>query len=575
MLDILFVIPSKKPTLREESGGTLLLCTILRQNGINTDIYRYFEADSDGGFSDFVEQTAANILSRNPTIVSFYCRCDCFLANIRIAERLKAQRQDLIIIFGGPQADASSLETIREIPWVDYCSSGEGETTIYPLVSSLLGGEDVSDICGLTYKNKDGNIIRTPRPALIPDLDKNPDIDYSIVPDSIMGADKNSEIHIEVGRGCPFNCAYCSSSIFWQRTFRLKSINKIVEEIAFFHRVHGFNRFLLNHDLFTANKKRVLEFCKALKDNNLNIKWICSARVDTLDEETICAMADSGLHEVFLGIETGSPRIQKAAHKNIKRDDVLRVTKLLVKHNIRAVSSFMYGFPDETEEDLEQTLQLAYDVYKNGIGRLQFHLCAILPGTEYYSLYKDSLVFATTQSNIVGDFGLAENYDFVRSHPDLFPYYYEYSSPLRDKCANLDKFMPVCIGLYDIMLTLDEDKFKGLRLFDLYLAFRSANESLIAKEQITSVTTDNYVQLVCNYLSTLYDEEDVTKLREIFTFANDMNAMSKDKQMVMNVRSYNADLKAYHEKKSLSQIAIKPVMVYFRKQNGQISYVIK
>ena len=367
MCDVLFVVPSMSPSVRAESGGTLLLATILKENGITPDIYRFHEADLTLPFNNFIDATAENILKRKPKIVSFYCRCDCFLANIKIAQLLKSKSKDIIIVFGGPQADASSKEIAELLPYVDYTCCGEGETTIYPLMNALLHNEDTSSIQGLTYKNKDGVVIKNPRPALFPNLDELPDIDYSLIPDSILRASPNTDILIDVGRGCPFNCAYCSTSYFWQRTFRLKSPQKIADEISYLHQKYGYKKFTFSHDLFTANKKKVIEFCNELKHRKLDITWSCSSRVDTLDESTIAAMAECGLDSIFIGIETGSPKIQKLAHKHIKRDDVINVARLLTKYKIKTIASFMYGFPEETEEDLEDTLRLAYDIHVLGV----------------------------------------------------------------------------------------------------------------------------------------------------------------------------------------------------------------
>jgi len=142
MSDVLFVVPQYKASLRDEFSGTLLLATILKQNNIDVDIYRFYKADKSLGFHSFVKETADNIISQKPKIVSFYCRCDCYLTDIIIAKRIKEFLPDTYIVFGGPQADVSAYDTLNEIPWVDFCCRGEGETTIYPLFSALLNDKD-------------------------------------------------------------------------------------------------------------------------------------------------------------------------------------------------------------------------------------------------------------------------------------------------------------------------------------------------------------------------------------------------------------------------------------------------
>lgn len=111
-MDVLFVVPSRGPQLHEEFGGTLLLATILKKQGLSVKIHRFYEVDHSGGFFDFVNQTASSVLSNAPKIVSFYCRCDCYLSNIMIAKRIKEEKPDTYIVFGGPQADASARDSL-------------------------------------------------------------------------------------------------------------------------------------------------------------------------------------------------------------------------------------------------------------------------------------------------------------------------------------------------------------------------------------------------------------------------------------------------------------------------------
>ena len=564
MCDVLFVVPSMKAIVREESTGTLLLATILKENKINTDIYRFHQADLTLPFEDFISDTVENILKINPKIVSFYCRCDCFLADIILAKKLKEANSNLKIVFGGPQADASSKEVITLLPFVDYCCSGEGETTIFPLMDAILKGEDVSHVRGLTYKDSSGNIKTTPRAELIKNLDELTDIDYSLVPESIMSAENNPHILMDVGRGCPFGCAYCSSSFFWQRTFRLKSPKKIVSEIEELHHKYGYKRFVFSHDLFTANKKKVLEFCKEIKERNLHITWVCSSRVDTLDEETIKAMADSGLTSVFLGLETGSARIQKLIHKNILREDVINIVSLLMKYNVKVTASFMYGFPEETEEDLEDTLRLVYDIHKLGVRTYQFHLLTILPCTEYYETYKNQLTFAATQSNIVGNFGVEENRDFIEKHLPLFPFYFEYSSDLRDKFKHLSNHILTIFDIYRQMTILDKERFSEMSFIKLYGDFIEANKEFLS-ENSSDKEVSKY-ELGFNYLSTVYSHSDVEKLREIFKFHKDSSAFRQDSKLTNDVRNYSVDIGAVSGKKSLNEIKERATIVFFRKQ---------
>lgn len=573
MSKVLFVVPVLKPTFEEECLGTLLLATILKQNGIDVDIYRFYESDPDAGFDAFVENSVNNINDKEPCIVSFYCRGDCYLANIIIAKRLKEYNPNICIVFGGPQADVASKATIEQIPWVDYCCSGEGETTVVPLFSALLKGEDVTSVKGLTYRDKDKGVVSNPRPELICDLDTLPFIDYSFVPCEILDGIKenNSGLVLDVGRGCPFNCAYCSTSLFWQRRFRLKSSERIIAEMKELNEMLGTTVFGFEHDLFTANKKRIYEFCRVLKESNLNIKWTCSSRADTIDEELIKEMASAGLTAIFLGIETGSDRMQKLIHKKLNIEKTIEVVKCLVDNKVKVTASFMYGFPEETYEDIEATLQMAYTLKKLNISAFQFHLCSIFPGTEYFRVYKDKMVWAETVSDHTGNFGVKENLDFVRNHKEVFPFYYEYQSELRTRLNGLEKTALIFINLYDSLNKYDPEKISGRRMIDLYLDFKDANAELINNLESYKACKEQEEKLVSNYLDVIYEKEQADTLKEILAFLRELQIIKRKTGNVADIKMYNIDIDDVLKEKQLCEIKKIPSVVYINKTGKKIS----
>ncbi len=577
MSEVLFVSPTSERKLTHECEGTLLLATILKEKGIDADIYRFYEADSQSGFEAFVNDTAKNILSRNPKIVSFYCRCDCFLTDIRIAEKIKAANSEITIVFGGPQADAVSAELLSVIKSVDYCCSGEGEETVYPLFSGILNGTDVTATEGLTYRNEQGKAVTNKRPQLRKCLDDISFTDYSFIDDETIryAVANNLQFPLEVGRGCPYNCAYCSTSLFWQRKFRIKSPRRIIEEIIRVKEKYGITRFSFQHDLFTANKKSVLEFCSQLKENSLDIKWVCSSRTDTIDAEMIEAMVSAGLTGIYFGIETGSPRMQDIIHKKLDIQHVVDVCRLLVDKNVSVTASFIYGFPEETEEDLEQTLQLISELKAMGVKYFQLHLCAMFPGTEYYDKYKNELVFADVYSDQVSDFGVRENYDYICEHKNLFPFYYEYHNEFRDRFAHLREYGLKCISLFDDLKAFDREKFSHKTLTEFYLEVTDASKADIESAQRGERPLLSMSELANNYLPTAgFDETQLAKLQEYYRFVEDSNSIHKIEGDVTEIKNYAADISAFRSKKSLSEIEMKPSMVIFRKVGKKVTMVV-
>ncbi len=576
MVDILFVVPVYEPIVSKDCNGTVLLATILKEKGMDVNIYRYYETKSTSDFWEFVEESARNILAREPKIVSFYCRSDCYLMNIRVAERIRNLNPEIHIVFGGPQADTSAIETIKRIPYVDYCCCGEGETTVFPLFYGLINNNDVSGIPGLTYRNAEGNVISNPRPDMIGNLDELPFDDYSFIPNEFKNRaiEENRSFHIDVGRGCPYNCAYCSTSVFWKRKFRMKSSERIIQEMIRAEKELGVDKFVLEHDLFTANKNKVLEFCKILKEKGFNKSWTCSSRADTIDKETIEEMASVGLKRIYMGIETGSPRMQKLTHKNLDLDIAIETIKTLQKNNVGVTASFIYGFPEETEEDVEQTLQFAYRLLQMGVNKIQFHLCTIFPGTEYYNTYIDSLVLSETATDAVDTFGLEENREFIKANKEIFPSFFEYRSELRDKLFGLSKVIKTVFELYTKLRECDPEKFCDMRLIDLFFDFKKANKVIDENLGIYD-HQNNELELVRNYLSTIYGKEDLEVLCGGFAFYRDLKDINKNANDHMEVKLYDIDVAAFDKGTPISQIKKMPVMVYIKKADNKISYVVK
>ena len=565
MLDVLFVVPSKSRSLTESFSGTLLLSTILKNNNINVGIYHFYETREQKDFSGFIKESAENILSKCPKIVSFYCRCDCYLANILIAKEIKEKAPEVFTVFGGPQTDASAENTMKEIPWVDFCCCGEGETTVTPLFSALINGGDYTNVKGLVYRNAEGSIVQNPKPELIKELDLIPYTDYSFIPkENIELAVKNNiNFPVDVGRGCPFNCKYCSTSLFWERRFRIKSPKRIVEEMVRVYNTYSIKYFNFEHDLFTAKKSSVLEFCKELEKTGIDFTWICSSRVDTLDEEMIDAMAKCGCVWVYLGVETGSERMQKIISKNLKISDVKNVCKLLCDRGIYVTASFMYGFPEESEEDIEATLQLVYELYALGVKEFQYHLCAIMPGTPYYNEYADRLSFSESFSDQVEDFGVKESADFVKEHISLFPFYYEYKSEIREKYENLDLFAGDCIIICDLTEKLLPKSFRNKSISQIFFKLR---ELYTGKEK-----ENNSFSVARNYFSAVLSEELFSKMSAVIDYYGDFQKLSEDKDFSADIKSYKVDINGINKGLGLDEIEARETMVYFARKNGVLS----
>jgi hypothetical protein len=156
--------------------------------------------------------------------------------------------------------------------------------------------------------------------------------------------------------------------------------------------------------------------------------------VDCITEDLVLKMKESGMTEIELGIETGSKRMQKLINKNLDLEKARHMIDFLLKNKIYVSLFFMYGFPDETEEDLNQTLELAFDLVDRGVQKVSMFFCRFNPTTAITEQYLDRLVLDTDVTALHrGVNGYWEELDMIRQNRELFPFLYHLHTPVRDR----------------------------------------------------------------------------------------------------------------------------------------------
>ncbi|KLU62614.1 biotin synthase [Peptococcaceae bacterium CEB3] len=375
--------------------NVLSLAAALQKENYDVSILDYNYASQSGNLVVKENNIDENLdamtdlaLSYGADLIGLNCICSNYHIFLDLGRRIKLKRPHVKLFLGGPQASITAEETLKACPFVELIGIGECERNICSIVNYLSGKIEPNNIPGIAYR-KNGQVVRNAEGALILDFEDLPKLNYYLLP----YMDKLEEVDIEGGRGCPFSCKFCSTKTFWKRRFRLKDLNLIIDEIKELKKNYGIKHYNFIHDLFTANKAKILEFCDMLVENNLNIIWTCNSRLDTIDEEIMIRLKEAGCYLVFFGIETGSPRMQKIISKDLDLTELLPKVKMLQKHKIKLVLSFIYGFPEETIEDVRATLSTIRQLQKLNVKVIQIHRFTVLSGTEYYYKYRDKLKF--------------------------------------------------------------------------------------------------------------------------------------------------------------------------------------
>ena len=236
---------------------------------------------------------------------------------------------------------------------------GEGEKTFQRIVA----GEPPENIPGVFFPDRP-----FVPPEIYEDLDEVPLPAYECMPDfttylcppgGIRGTwFKRGSPIIMSGRGCPYNCTFCSTRLMFGRRVRRRSVGSVMEEIRHLHHQYGVEAVYFYDDTFNVQRPWVEEFCDTLLSEPYRLTWACQIRVNLFDPELGRVMKKAGCIQADVGVESGSPRVLEAINKNETVEQIEQAFAACHQVGIRPMGNFLVGCPDETWEDVEQTKAL-------------------------------------------------------------------------------------------------------------------------------------------------------------------------------------------------------------------------
>jgi radical SAM superfamily enzyme YgiQ (UPF0313 family) len=447
-----FIDPDLTTEAHAKTGaqiGVLTLAALLREQGINPiffnldDLfYDFIGRNEPGALLDitgsgisagrtnsglgppefFFPFVAGQLRSISCDIFGFSSICSSYPLTLRLAQEARQLNPNATIIIGGPQASVVDVATMVAFPCVDIIVRGEADET-FPELLRLLGKDDLNwqSIPGITFR-KGAEVIRNKNASVVADLDQLPlpafDLDLRI-------KDRGG-IHLEIGRGCPFACTFCSTNDFFRRNFRLKSPPKMIDEISVLKKEYGLNYFSLIHDMYTIDRKKVVAFCKAILDSGEKFTWGCSARTDCIDDDLIALMAQAGCTGIFFGIETGSARLQHVINKKLDLAEAVKRIECADRHGIQTTVALIVGFPEETRDDLRDTVRFFIDSLRFSHAEPQCTLLAPLAATPVYEQHKEHLIFDHIFSDMSHQSWRHDpvEVDLIKNYPEIFPNFY-------------------------------------------------------------------------------------------------------------------------------------------------------
>lgn len=573
-MDVLFINSqsfSNSSRVNLPNLGLLNLSTILKKSGFSVEIFDFSYEKMKGrvAFSEdyqlFTKDIIDLMLAYNPRIIGFTTMCDSYPFTIDISRKIKLRNKQIKIIFGGPQASLTGAKTMEAYEFIDLIAIGEFENHIVNVVDALLSTASIdsklSKIPNILYR-ANGILHTNPVNTQLVDLDTLPEIDSFF---TLKYVDGITAYNVDAGRGCPYSCTFCCTSKFWNRNFRMKPVDKIISEIRHINTNFGIKIFPFQHDLFTASREKLHDFCKALIHADLGVTWGCSARIDTLDYETIKLLAESNCRRIYLGIETGSKRMQHIINKNINVDTVVTKVRYMKQNGIRVTCSFIYGFVDEEECDLLETLTLISELMLLDISNIQLHRLMLYPNTDELSKAYDKMYIDAENINchVFENRYISHFLGDIALNKDLFSNFFEFDTDVRSlKWRNLPEYVTV---------------FRLLHKFFRYI-FDLANNtygSAVEVYHAYSRTLNQKLKLLnCdNNHSLNLEEEYVTKMLEVIKKITDDLEQKTSNILLQTVYLFGEDMVAFGGNKRLSDIKTYEYNVVLLHKHGLSIYL--
>ncbi len=314
----------------------------------------------------------------------------------QLGELTRLIRQALpktLILLGGPHTSAF-LDRVLTQADADAAVVGEGELAFEEILNAHLDNGDFSKIPGLIWRADQDTIVTNPgQMPMVEDLDTLPMPAYDLIDlptywklQSMPPVARRKYVSLVSSRGCPYQCMWCHK-IFGKR-FRGHSAERIVDEIEYFTKKYRIDDVEFLDDIFNLDRKRVVDVAEGVRRRNLRLRLALpnAVRTDILTTEVVDALADMNLYWCSFALETGSSRLQEYTGKRLNIPKFLEGIQMCVRKGIFANGFAMLGFPTETEEEMQLTIDT---MASSRLHTASFFTVTPFPNTRLYQVVQE------------------------------------------------------------------------------------------------------------------------------------------------------------------------------------------
>ena len=398
-------LPSSVEELRGKNPpiGLLYVAAVLR--GAGHDVSLFDAHAEDASYAD-AGRRAARL---KPDVVGIGFNSFTYLDALEVARAVRNEWPAATIVAGGVQPFLYPSETLAQ-PEFDAIFAGEAEEQLVRafeiMESKGLEGVEGGSVAGFAKKGDDLTGF-APAP-LIKELDSVPMPAWDMLDhgrySSLITHLKPVTIMI-TSRGCPYRCRYCALSPTG-KVYRAHSPGRVVEEMKVCRGL-GIRYLLLYDEVFSINRRRVMEICDLIRKEGLRIPWMARVTADTVDFEMFKAMRSAGCDTVTMGVESGSERVLEVIGRRQKIARIVEAFAEARRAGLKTIAYFMIGLPSETEADIERSLKLASSLRADHV-----HASIFVPYPRS-EIYTSALSSGVIKDDYWREFAASPSEDFV------------------------------------------------------------------------------------------------------------------------------------------------------------------
>jgi radical SAM superfamily enzyme YgiQ (UPF0313 family) len=479
---------------------------------------RVLDEDSLGAAAD-------RILADEPDTVGLSTMGATLPAALVITRMLRERAPRLHLHLGGPGIGEVDERVLERFEWIDLIVRGEGEVTLHEVLERLKDGQSPGGVQGITWRDSRGRIVREADRRPLLDMNEVAPYAWDLLPDLTRYKELTGEaeglVPVDSGRGCSYDCSFCSIGRYWGRRSRTLPVDRLVQEVLAIQSMPAAKNAYLCHDLFGADRQHALAFCARLSELGAPVPWECRARSDHMDGDLLQAMGAAGCYRVLLGVESAAPEVRAQNAKNMAADtDILELVENCARAGITPILSFILGLPGEGDEELAASLDLCADASLRTGVNLSLHLANPQPSCELGKEYNpDAVALKDIPPDMAWGAGDSEpEQEFIRAHPDLFSTWHLLPLPeqrLRD-LSRIAQELPEILQRYPRTFCLLR-RMRGEDAFGLWRAWDATGLSFeglarMARDPLVDETLAWEQALVKRVPTVLHTEHDLAQL---------------------------------------------------------------